>query len=59
MAAAKAMKDLSRNAASVHALLDARPEMIRRARAANVSWPDIAEALDVSRVTAINLSKIE
>ena len=36
-----------------------RPALIRVARAAGLSWPDIAEAAQVSRVTVINLSKID
>jgi len=49
------MEELARIAES----LTMRPALIRSARAAGISWPDIAEAASVSRATAINLSKIE
>jgi hypothetical protein len=57
--AARVMQEISRNAASVDELLGARPALIRAARAAGVSWPNIAEAFGLSRITVINLSKIE
>ena len=58
--AAAALAELARLATEQQRLataLQARPELIRTARAAGITWPDIAEAANVSRITAINLGK--
>ncbi|HEY4267855.1 MAG TPA: hypothetical protein VGM94_06655 [Galbitalea sp.] len=57
--AARVMQEISRNVASVDTLLGERPALIRSARAAGMSWPSLAESFGLSRVTLINLSKIE